>query len=207
MSAVIERHASNTISITQELVATGSNYRWDACAFTAMPNTLTTHTLTYPFPVTVLSATVQTAEENRGDFLSWYVSHNTVVGVVTSAVTAGTTVLPVSSTVVSMCFIGMKITLFDATHTDVMGFIVGISTENSTVTVSVAPTHDFAAGSYIRISVVYLDNVEIGHPLQMDLGQAKITGTYVPANTLLTCVYDNRSGGEKRIVGNFEFLY
>jgi hypothetical protein len=198
------------IQIVQEVRQTGGNFRWDSIAFTAIANTTTTHTFSYPIPITVMSAEWQTAAENTGDIVSWTISKNTIIGAITTNVTIGDTVIYVSATVTANIKVGFLVNLYNGVDTDKLGIVKSINTITGTITTETAATINFLASSptYVRMGVPFLLEVELGHPMQMQIGQAKVMGSYVPANTVVTCEYENKSvSGDKRICAHIELLY
>lgn len=211
LTRIIETRDPTCVNVKQQgSIGVGNHFLWDSIAFTAVANTTTTHTFSYPIPVTVLSAEWQTAAENTGDIVSWTILKDTVVGALTADIGVGETTLSVSSTVIENINIGYDISITDGTNTDILDLCTSIDAENNTITVETATQHAFLAATptVVRFGVPFLKNVEIGHPMRMQIGESKIEGSDVPANTLITCEYTNNSPtDDKRICCYIEMLY
>ena len=207
---IVEIRDPNIVNIGQETTKTGGHYRLDSVQFTAVKNTTTTHTFSYPIDITVISAEWQTASENTGDIVSWKISKDTTIGVITSDVNVGDTTINVSSTVIDNIKVGFLVNLFDGVTENELGIVISIDTDNETITVQTATTDSFllSTPTYVRITIPFLLDVELGHPTRMMIGESKIMGSFVPANTVVTCEYTNMSTtDDKRITTIVEFLY
>lgn len=117
--------------------------------------------------------------------------------------------IPVTSTVLDNTFIGANLQLYDVTNTDNLDRIISIDNVNSYVYVETAPVNSFspATPTYVRQTVYYFKNFELYGPGDVILGENKIGGTYIPADTLITGYYHNASvDTTKHIVGFIEYL-
>jgi len=207
---IVDSRNSEVVKIKEENTPTGGNYAFESIAFTALANQITTYTTTFPIPINVIDGAVELAAENTGDIITWKVAPNTVIGVVTADVTASDTVINVSSTVLDTIQLGFHLDLFDGVNNDNCLRVIDIDTDNSQVTVEQATTNSFAAATptYVRMTVVYVNAVEMGHPGQLSIAESKAEATYLPANTPLVCEYDNKSAmDDKRFVAYIEYLY
>ena len=209
LTRIIDSIEPNSISIKQESTATGNHFRWTSIAFTALASQTTTYTFSFPMSVTVLSATWQTAAENTGDVITWAISKDTVVGAITANVDIDDTVINVSSTVTDNCEIGFYINLFDGVNTSELTELLAIDKDAGTITVNTASDIAYSAATptYVRFSVPFMKDVELGHPCRMSIGESKITGSYVPAGVVVSCEYTNNTGVDKRICSYLEILY
>lgn len=210
VKSIIDEIEDTEVSIKQETVKTGKNYRWDTKSFDALANSTTTFEFSYPTDVSVLEAQFISAAENKGDVWSWVIAENTTVGAITSDVNIGDTVLNVSSTVVQNVKIGFNINLFNGTTTEQLGQVKTIDIINQTITIETPSTVSFLASTptYVRISIYFIKDSEFGHPWNHVYGGGKIQSSYVPANTSVKVYYINNSPTvDKRIVVNIELLY
>ena len=206
---IVEERASSKIHIQQESVLTGGHYRWLTIVFDAAPNTETIYTFSYPFHLSMLSAMYQSAEENRGDTMTWIISPNSTVGAIVANVSIGDTTFYVSSTVTDYISIGFACNLYDGINTDDVGIVIAIDAEAGTITCTEATTHNFLAASptFVRMGIYFCKEIEFGHPGRMCIGDTKVESSYVPANTQVEARYDNKTGVTKRLVYNLEVMY
>lgn len=209
-TSIIDTRVPDVVNIKQEDVATGENYMWDTKAFDALPNQISTMTITYPIPVSVIEARFVPADENKGDVWSWVIAPDTTVGALTQNVAVSDTVIHVSSTVTDNIKIGFYANLFDGANTEELGRVVAMDGAAGTITVETASTQAFSAATptYVRMNIYFLKDVEIGHPWQTIYGEGKIKSSHVPANTPVRVSYDNKSTTvTKRIVCEIELMY
>ena len=58
------------------------------------------------------------------------------------------------------------------------------------------------------MTVIYVPDVEIGHPGKISIAENKIGASYLPANVPIICEYDNKHPTDtKRFVAYLEYLY
>lgn len=210
LTRIVETREPSVVTISQESTKTGSHYEWVSIQFDAIANTTTTYTFSYPYAINILSAMVQTGVENKGDTLSWYMTKDSVIGTITSDVAAEDTVINVSSTVTDTIHVGFMVNLYDGVNTDICGRVVLTDADAGTITVSIASTQIFLAvtPTYVRMTVPFLDKVEMGHPSRWQIGDSKINSSYVPADTIATCEYtNNHETQDKRATMYMEILY
>lgn len=119
-------------------------------------------------------------------------------------------VINVSSTVTQYVNKGYYIDLFNGLTTEGLGRVIEIG--SGTITVELAPsttwTYNALAPIYVRMSVYLIKDFELSIPWQHVIGESKIGGSYVPANTLITATYQNTgNSGTRELVGSVEYLY
>lgn len=210
LNRIVEIRNPDEVVIKQELVATGGHYQWVSKAFDAIANSTTTHSFSYPLDVNVIQATFIAAQENVGDVWTWALNPNTTIGSLTSNASIGDTVLNVSSTVTENAKVGYNITLTDGTNTNDLGQVVSIDSVNGTITTENATTNafDFTTPTFVQVTVYFCKDMEFGHPWILEYGSAKITSTFLPANTNIVITYtNNHPTQDKRIVVYIEVMY
>lgn len=113
----------------------------------------------------------------------------------------------VSSTVISVSQLGFYMTLTNGSDTEDLGRIVYKT--SSTIFVENAPTINFLAESptYIQQTVYVLKDHYVGNGKIFSVGEGKIGGSFVPADTPVSIKYTNNSNVDKRLLGFVEFLY
>lgn len=190
---------------------TGGHFKAHTLAIT-VPGSVGVHTqdFSYPYNISVLSVEFVGKAENDGDTFSVCFAPDTIVGAITSDVSATDTVINVQDSVIANSFVGMKVNITDLTNVDDLGYILEIDKNAGTITVSTAATQAFAAATptYVRIAVESVKDVVIDAvtaPIQV--GGSKIGGSFLAANTIIRLHYDNKDGVAKDFHAILEFLY
>lgn len=121
-----------------------------------------------------------------------------------------TTKLYVSGTVINYTSIGHHVALNDGTNSNDMGRIISIDKVNNTISTEYTNTNTFDSSTptYVKQTRYYLRNFELGESTKHTIGNSKIGGSYIPANTNITVEYENKSSSTtKTIIGTIEYLY
>jgi len=200
--------STNPVVIQNELTSTGKHYNCKSVSFDIQPNSTNTKTISFKFPVTILSVFSSTGTDQKGDLISFFIAKNKTTGTVTSDILETDTVLPVSPTVIQYINIGYLINITDGTTSSQLLLVVDIDEKNGTVTLENPIGLTFNTGSYVQMSIAYGYNVEISNPGVMRFGSAKIyTGSYLPANTEITIEYTNKGTSVSHPVIYLEYFY
>lgn len=117
--------------------------------------------------------------------------------------------LTVSPTVTQNTQIGFYLTLDNFVTNDDMGRVLYKNVQTNKVYMENNITHSYSAASptYVKQNVYILKGYEISEPWEHDIGQSKIGGAYIPADTKVTTDYTNTTGTASSVVGRVEFLY
>ena len=118
--------------------------------------------------------------------------------------------ISVQQTVMDNCYVGYCFKLFDGVNNNNVGHVIFKDNVNNKIYVEKNLTNTFLASSptYIQQTIYYLENYHLCEPWEHDIGQSKIGGSYVPADTLITIHYDNKSTDtDKTFIGRVEYLY
>lgn len=208
---VIEEVNATEIRVNEESTKTGGHFCVRGFNWT-IPGSVGTYTFdeSWPYPISFLAFKLQPETEHIGDVVSITIAPNTTVGAITSAVTAGDTTFNVSSTVLDYIKLGYCPHLYDGINTNNLGYVIAIDTVNSTVTTTVAAANNFAAETptHFQMSVptvqgFIVNSVNAFFPM----GESKIGGSYLPANTVARVSITNTNGTAKNYVSSLEFLY
>jgi len=195
-------------------------HRGDVMCWTINPNT-TVGALTASYT----AQSVWVSQNYVVDNLVWYKSStanfgsvykckvNTVSNEIPTNTTYWTkqlTTINVSPTVTANTRLGFFITLKDGTNTEDIGYITAINATAGTITVDGASQYNFSPASptYVQLSVMYMDHVEFSAPMQMSVGSSKLGASYVPANTVVRSVYQNKHATQDKVLITYlEYLY
>lgn len=117
-------------------------------------------------------------------------------------------VLNVSPTVVANVCSGFLLHLTNGSTLNDCGYIRSVDQIANTVTLDTASSSSYAAGSYVMLTLAYMDQLEIGPPMNYTIGSAKIGSSYLPADRKISCIYQNNSSlTAKKLIVYLEHLY
>lgn len=114
----------------------------------------------------------------------------------------------VSSTVIAITQLGYYLTLADGTNTDDLGRVLHKTVDS--VFVEKAPMNEYLASTptVVKQTIWLLNGYEFGPGWSYLIGDSKIGGSYVPADTLVRLEYTNNGIlGDRTLVGALEYLY
>jgi hypothetical protein len=182
---------------------TGGNFRATTRKIYTTPNSTSTTDTTYPYPIVAFALHFIPKPENEGDVINMYVSPDTIIGTITSDVSTSDTVINVDQTVINIAEIGYMVDLYTPPSTvDTLGEISNINKLAKTITVTSAATLAAAASptTYVRISIIYLEDYTINTPnVPYTIGESKIGGSYVPTNTTIRVTYQNKAPVKRKL--------
>ena len=197
---------NQNVNIVEESTPTGGAYKSvsykEVCAVG-----LSTHDYSFKYPISALSISFNTIQDNQDDTLEVIIGEETTVGTVSATVTAADTVITVDSTVMDNAKLGYYINLDDATNNDNVGEVTSKDLVNSTITVDIPTTNGFAVGTLVKMSVKSVDNFTFGPPGRYVLGDSKIGGSYIPALTVIRVKYTNNGASSVNFYPVIEYLY
>lgn len=198
----------NVYKVKEESIPTGENFKTETIVISTPASSSATVEKSWKYPVGVLSMCYVSDSTNLGDNLEMEIAPDTTIGVVSSPVGIGDTVISVSSTVLEYTMKGYYLKISDGTNTDDLGIVLDVDKNAGTVTVDAPTTNAFAAGvSAIIQTIKMVENYEIGPPFEYTVGDSKIGASHVPANTVVRARYINNGLVEKKLVVKIEYLY
>lgn len=188
---------------------TGGHFKIVSQAFDASPNTTTTYDFSYPIKMGVLAIHVPTNDSQEGDIMSVVLAPNTTIGAITADANINDTTLNVSQTVIDNIALGYYITITDFVNSDELNQVIAIDKVNNTITVETPVQTAFtASGTYIQITIYYMDKWEIGRSWVYEFGNSKIGASTADENVVARVIYENKSLlNTKRVRISFEAMY
>lgn len=148
-------------------------------------------TFSYPIPRCLMSAEVDVHADWVGDSVSLLVAPDTIIGTLTSESAAAATVHDVAQTVIDNIFLGAMVKI----GTEDLGECIAIDTDNLKITTSVALVASAASGSLVKMTVCMADHVPMTSVVPKIIGESKIGGSYLPANTAIKLIYHRSTAG------------
>jgi hypothetical protein len=181
---------SGIVVIKEEETATGKHFQVKTIHVTAAASETKVHDETWDHPIGVLSVTIYNKASMEGDVVKVLIAPGTVVGALTSDVTAGDTTFNVSATVVQNMAIGYKLSLSDGTNVDDCGLVTAIDLASSTVTVNTATVNSFAAATptYVLMTVCMMEHELPGFDYPLEFGESKIGASHIPAGKIVRII-------------------
>lgn len=176
-------------------------------SFDALPNQISNHDFSYPIRTAVLNIQIATDDNQKDDIMSCVLAPNTTVGVITAELATGNNVLNVSQTVLDNIKVGFNANITNGVNNNDLGLVVEVNKPNGTITVENNTTNTYAIGSFVQMSVYYMDSWVIGRGFVYSFGENKIGASAAEANTILRVIYDNKTGDTKKIRLALEILY
>lgn len=116
-------------------------------------------------------------------------------------------VLNVSPTVTANMCPGFLVHLTNGSTLNDCGYVRSVDPIANTLTLDTASNVSYAAGSYVMLTLAYMDQVEIGPPMNYTIGSAKIGSSHLPADRKISCIYQNNSATAKKLIIYLEHLY
>ena len=209
LTSIVDTKEDNEVVIREEGIKTGGHYQ--AQSFDVICDATTgwkEKTVSFPFPIGLLSAEWRNKTENDGDEIEVCVGVDTIIGTLTSDVSEGDEI-NVTQSVIDNIAIGFKCSITDGTNTDDLGRILSVSPSGLTLTVETDVVTAFIASTptYVRQTIVMIPRLVLADSGTFELGGSKIGASYIPANIPIRIRYNNISATAKTFSIVMEYLY
>ena len=184
---IVDKVTEDLMTIREEDVVTGGHYQ--ACFHKIIipsGSSEVIHDVTFPHPISLLAAEWTNSADIAGDEIEFVVAPNTIVGALASGVASGITVLPVQQSVIDNIKLGYHCDLYSASGVQDIGRVVDINDNYNTVTVDLSTTQSYSAAwpTYFRMHIDMVVKSPLAGFGRIQLGEAKIGGSYIPANDI-----------------------
>ena len=101
--------------------------------------------------------------------------------------------------------IGYELKIDDGTNVDDLGRVLSINTNY--VYTENAPLNTYNSNSLIKQNIYILKNFEFGNSWNINIGDSKIGGSYLPLDTFVRLIYNNTKASTESLLGSLEYLY
>lgn len=209
-TSVVDNVIEDTVTVREEDVPTGGHYQASSYSVPVASGTgVTTKDISFPHPVCMLAAEWTNTINMQGDEIEFIVAPNTIVGAMASGVASGVSVLPVQQSVIDNMKVGYCADLYSASGVMDCGRVIAVNDNDNTITLENPTNQSFSAAwpTYVRMSVHMVRPSPLAGGGRVQLGESKIGGSYIPANTVLRTKYNNKSGLPKDLIFFLEYLY
>lgn len=205
--SIIDQMTQNVVKIKEESIVTGGNFKCETRKITISANSTNHMDTSFKYPVSVYNFTFRTKDQNEGDLIEMHIAPNTLVGIFTTDTLIGNNILTVSNTAINVLMIGYHVsTIIEGNSID-LGTIININKNTNQITLSQNLAQDITNGLPILMTIKVIENYEIGPAGAYVIGEGKIGGFSIPANTLIRVVYTNLTAVEKSAIAKFEYSY
>jgi len=209
-TAIVQIMADNEVVIQEEQTKTGAHYQAQSFEL-SVPASTGWHELniSFPFPISMLSAEWIGKTDYDGDSAQFIIAPDTTTGAIASDVAALDTVINVAQSVIDNTQVGYHLKLDDGTNVDDLGRVVSIDDGANQVTMETAAVNSFLAATptYVKQTVKMVPHICLHPSGRVQLGESKIGGSYIPANTVIRLRYNNLTGTAKTFSVIIEYLY
>lgn len=197
--------------IREETVDTGENFMSEGIEVMGAtgPNVTTTIMLTWPINFCLLGFSTQTDEVHRGSMIEAAIAPNAIIGVLIADCASGATGIYVSDTVIDHLMVGYFLDLFTGVSSENLGRVVSIDKTTGYVVTEFQPSQDYTAypPTYVRMTIYFLQNYRFAAPGFYSIGDRRIGGSYLPAETPVRIVITNASSQALSWLAKLEYYY
>lgn len=205
---VVDTVQSNEVVINQASVAPANRSFTDAFSVSgATAGATTTQTYTFRTSMSLYSLTIAVPEVTFGDTISLSLNPNTSLGLITADVTAGSTIVYVSSAVVRFLFPGMYVKLSDGTNSDIDIKVLSQDTINSKITL-ISPVANSYLSTNTQIYLTYyaMHNMPVIMSELYRFGNEIFNARNIPAGSVARIDYYNAGETSKNLIIYFSGL-
>lgn len=208
-TSIDEIREVNLITIKEENTPTGGNFKAETVGFDIPAETTESFDISWKIPINVLEMCFHPTSEEVGNFIDIALSPDTTVGIITSDVSVGDTEISANEGSLDYFYKGYEVKLSDGENENNLGIITNINIVTKTITVENPATNSFSASTptYIKQTIYLAKHFEINASWKYAIGESKIGGNYIPANTIVRVSYENKSTTPVRFVATLEYLY
>lgn len=196
--------------IMEENTKTGGHYAAESLVC-SIPATTGWHEFdfSWPVPISILSAEWINDSAFSGDEAQMIVAPDTIIGTITVDVSASASTIDVSQTVIDNTAVGYWVLLDDGTNADDCGRVTSVDEDNLKITVEIPTTNSFLASTptYVKQTIKMVPSLKLSSSGRHQLGESKIGGSHLPANTTVRVRYNNSDGLAKEFKVIIEYLY
>jgi len=178
------------------------NFRCQGFSMNIEPGPTGSLTLSWPYTICVLESFF-TSKSQDGDVINCTTGPNTIVSVLGSDLSSGSTVIPVTQTFIEHAYVGYEI-LINGVN---LGEIISIDPANMTATIVTPTTQIFTAGGYIGIQQVNIINFVVNGDVRVIIGRSKIGAKTLPPNMNVLITYTNNQSVPILFTFQVEYLY
>jgi hypothetical protein len=222
---VVETYAETQIEGVVQILEekpgkrTGGNFRaigLDLTIPAGTPGEETNYDFNWPIPLSIMAAEIDIAPAWVGDNFCVEIAPDTVIGVNAVSAEIGDTVITVSDTVIAALAndpdnvdpaLRYKIGYEIQVGANSCGQLVALDPVAKKITIETPIAIQSNPGNLVKLSVKMVQSVTFSAPVPKFIGESKIGGSLLPANTTFRIKYRNNDGVAKTVNITLEALY
>lgn len=192
---LLETLDQNTVSIKEDKVDIGRNVYVKSIEIedVAFGDTGTAEYI-FPLVTSMYSFKFLFHEQNIGDTISIYANPDTTMGLITSNLSVGATVIGAPPALMMYGWPGFHVNVTDGVNNDHLGIILSMDKVNNTITVQTPTEHSFSStNTVIKMTIRVCDEMKIGGTGYLPFGEDVIGGSALPPTTKARFIYKNNS--------------
>jgi hypothetical protein len=207
--SLVDSIEANEVIICEEKTKTGGHYQCISKTLTVEAGQMNSLTYSYPYPVSIICGNMNVDETQVGDCICIKLAPDTVIGAITQDILVDDGIVYVDETSIANLFNGCLATFTDGvnTSTEVVVYEVDTNAGSIKVTPAVDKAFSLSSPTYVRRTIKYANQVQIGRPGSVSIGRNLIGGSYIPANVPIQLCYKNNSNQTQVAVFHIELLY
>ncbi len=192
---VIQTITSNEVTVKEDSISVNRNARIEAIYFTNVASFDTQDkTYVFQYPTSMYSYTFSVDDTNKDDEITISVNENTTMGLITSNVTAGATVIHAPVALLLYGQVGMNLSLVDDVNTDEIGYILSIDQNAGTVTCSIPTEHSFSSSNtVVKMTYYVMRDLRLSNAGVYKWFDDIIGGSPPPVGTTVKFTYRNNA--------------
>jgi hypothetical protein len=192
---LLETVSQSIVSVKEDKVDIGRNVYVKSIEITnvAAGDTGTVDWI-FPLVTSMYSFKFLFNNDNIGDTISIYANPDTTLGLITSNVNVGDTVIGAPAGLMLYGWPGFHLNITDGVNNDHLGIIKSMDRINNTVTVELPAEHSFSStNTLVKMTIRVCDEMLISGTGYLPFGEDVIGGSGLPAGTKARFIYKNNS--------------
>jgi hypothetical protein len=211
---MVQTITSNTVIVETETdpsKKTSGNYgvkSWLLDIPTGTTGSITRQNTTFDYPINMMLVSFRSADNSQGDVFSCDVMPNTIIGICTTTASLGTTSIAVNETVLGIIQHGYIVDISTGTTSAHLGKCLTKDPVTGIITTEYPVSNiSFNAGSYIKMTIRFVDRYVLTNSQNRLLGTGKIGCSYIPNGIPMEVVYTNNNGLAKKFHVDMEYMF
>jgi hypothetical protein len=199
------------VAISEELSPTQGNYQAQGATVVVPPNGASNcTTITWPYPISLLTARIWTDNTQFGDVVSCYAGPNTTIGTLSQDAPAGANLFQVSQSVIDNGGLGYDVSLVSSAQAgQSLGVITGVWANPPRIATQTPTPVSFAAATptLVQVSKHTVRALTLGPAGCYVFGATTSGAISIPPNVPVVLQYTNNGPNVKTVTGMVEYLY
>lgn len=200
--------APTHVRTVEEYAPTQGNYQAQGIGLAVNANSSATLRMSWPYPVSILTARLSTDSSQEGDGMTVVAAPNTTVGGLTQNAPAGSNVFYVSQSVIDNACVGYDVSLSDGVQpVQSLGVITTLYLDRLVSNNASTTAFSAASPTLVQVTKVIVRDLTLGPSNEYVFGASTVGAISLPATTPVLFQYSNNGGTAKTVRGMVEYYY